>query len=701
MLEALAPWFFVLDHTNYARWLPVHIRDMKALPQEIRNEFEANWVFTKGKRKFSSMPLDQAHEQNNERVKGSGGAIGLTENPAALKRWMIAGPEQARILTEFDELYHVTDQPSTSHEQGHSTQETFQNQVNNMCNTILAMGNPFMDKSNELMTLDTHDCMDGTVVQALHTMETLGNEQYSNYVKDVLVERKESIHRAIKKNHLPLFKRPHDTSGNSKAKQQFQEIKNDCNLFSQLFIAAQVRSTKLDEFFTHENHPWPPALSLHGRLRLPSNKAELLHCIDPAVQAETPSHFDAKVFDGAAIVHALPQESASTFGEYSDKVFIPWTERQLTNCSRIDIVWDTYNCDSLKTTTREKRGKGVRRKVSRNGKLPPCFAGFLQDPRNKEELFALLTEDVVNHEYPHNKLVFITSGPTVQSNHSNITMGESDHEEADSRICLHLNDALKEGATSILIRTVDTDVIVILVGVFHDLIQCHPDMQLWVGFGTGKQYRYYDVNSICQELGEDKARALPFFHAFSGSDTTSQFSGKAKKSVWKTWKAYPTATEAFIITPLSAFVPLDITSPVFRIIERFTCIMYDNTTPHVDVNELRQELFTRRVKMMEKLPPTQNALLQHVNRCLYQASIWRGSLNPKISAPTPEGFGWTKGDTGWCPLWTTLPAAAVSCRELIKCGCKATPSCSKNCKCRNAGLACTALCLCHGSCETI
>ena len=36
-------------------------------------------------------------------------------------------------------------------------------------------------------------------------------------------------------------------------------------------------------------------------------------------------------------------------------------------------------------------------------------------------------------------------------------------------------------------------------------------------------------------------------------------------------------------------------------------------------------------------------------------------------------------DTGWRPVWTTLPAAAVGCRELIKCGCKAEPTCAKKC----------------------
>ena len=35
---------------------------------------------------FSAMALDQAHEQNNAAVKGDGGAVGLMENPSALKR---------------------------------------------------------------------------------------------------------------------------------------------------------------------------------------------------------------------------------------------------------------------------------------------------------------------------------------------------------------------------------------------------------------------------------------------------------------------------------------------------------------------------------------------------------------------------------------------------------------------------------------
>ena len=36
-------------------------------------------------------------------VKGDGGVVCITENEAALKRWMVAGPEIARVLNEYDE----------------------------------------------------------------------------------------------------------------------------------------------------------------------------------------------------------------------------------------------------------------------------------------------------------------------------------------------------------------------------------------------------------------------------------------------------------------------------------------------------------------------------------------------------------------------------------------------------------------------
>jgi len=59
-------------------------------------EFEVNdhWVIHKIAKRFSAMPIDQAHKQNNEIVKSFGGAIGLTENPSVFRKWIVSGPIQ-------------------------------------------------------------------------------------------------------------------------------------------------------------------------------------------------------------------------------------------------------------------------------------------------------------------------------------------------------------------------------------------------------------------------------------------------------------------------------------------------------------------------------------------------------------------------------------------------------------------------------
>ena len=48
-------------------------------------------------------------------IKGDGGAAGLTESVAALRRWMVAGLEIARAVGEFERTYHVRKPGDTRH----------------------------------------------------------------------------------------------------------------------------------------------------------------------------------------------------------------------------------------------------------------------------------------------------------------------------------------------------------------------------------------------------------------------------------------------------------------------------------------------------------------------------------------------------------------------------------------------------------
>ena len=94
------------------------------MPQTIREEFEnGNWTISKSSRRFSSISIDQAHEQANKQVKGVGGILGLTENPAMLERWILTSPVISRVLDAFTETIdvEVEDTVLPHHEEGQAS----------------------------------------------------------------------------------------------------------------------------------------------------------------------------------------------------------------------------------------------------------------------------------------------------------------------------------------------------------------------------------------------------------------------------------------------------------------------------------------------------------------------------------------------------------------------------------------------------
>ena len=61
---------------------------------------------------------------------------------------------------------------------------------------------------------------------------------------------------------------------------------------------------------------------------------------------------DAKVPDGAAVVQMLNIGTTRTFQEFAYLVFTPFELPQLETADRMDIVWDVYVPNSLKTFIR-------------------------------------------------------------------------------------------------------------------------------------------------------------------------------------------------------------------------------------------------------------------------------------------------------------------------------------------------------------
>ncbi len=236
-------------------------------------------------------------------------------------------------------------------------------------------------------------------------------------------------------------------------------------------------------------------------------------------RAEAP-RVTSVILDGAAIIQMLKPGAVKTFNEYYKQVFMPYVSSQHSNSTRLDLVWDRYLANSLKGTARAKRGKGIRRRVNGSVVIPGNWQDFLRSDANKMELFSFLSQQLVvafNDEGKELVAMLDEQVLTAPLRQDMSSIAPCSHEEADTWILLHAADAVKCGHKEILIRTVDTDVVVIAVMVAQ-ILQLN---EMWVAFGTGKSFRYIAAHEIATSLG----LALPMFHALTGCDTVSSFAG--------------------------------------------------------------------------------------------------------------------------------------------------------------------------------
>lgn len=327
--------------------------------------------------------------------------------------------------------------------------------------------------------------------------------------------------------------------------------------------------------------------------------------------------------------------------------------------------------------------------------MPTDWADYLRCNENKQELFKFLAEKFLTLSAQE---VLTNVGETFQCNpgcRTNLVGSScSGMEEADGRIIYHVKDMVENGHISVLIRSTDTDVVILALSFFFQL-KALGLQELWCLYGIGKSARYLSIHDIAEVLGERRAAALRGLHAFSGCDTVSYFSGKGKNTFYKAWNtASDDVTEAF-----QALGSTDVVSKkTMQALEHFTVKMYNGKCNHSSVDRLRKELFVGENKPLYLIPPTADALRQHVMRSAYQAGqVWGRSLSGEFP-PDPSSWGWSKDQNEWKPKWSTLPNIWESCRALDLCKCKA-PCQTMRCSCRSAQLPCTPGCKnCKGEC---
>ena len=99
-----------------------------------------------------------------------------------------------------------------------------------------------------------------------------------------------------------------------------------------------------------------------------------------------------------------------------------------------------------------------------------------------------------------------------------------------------------------------------------------------------------------------------------------------------------------------------------------------------------------------KLPPTLDALEEHIKRVRLQSQVWYQATVMQQQPFDPIKFGYYKDTRDqMLPVTTKVLPAPQAIIELVRCQCKTNHS-TQRCSCRRNNLPCTELCLCDIEC---
>ena len=145
--------------------------------------------------------------------------------------------------------------------------------------------------------------------------------------------------------------------------------------------------------------------------------------------------------------------------------------------------------------------------------VPRNWQEFFRLDDTKKEQFLFLSEQVMKMAI-EGKQIIVTKGevlcspPETRRNE----LSPCSHEEADTRTMVHIADAVQDGHQSVMIRSTDTDVVVLGVATVATLEDLK---ELWVSYGTGKNHKILPANLFAKALGLTKSKCLPIFHALT------------------------------------------------------------------------------------------------------------------------------------------------------------------------------------------
>ena len=134
---------------------------------------------------FSELAPAQALEQANAIIKPGNGAVGLTEDPSALKGWMVACPEVKHLVSLYEtEAQTKTDMWTYNPLWGNSScSKPFLANVKKLSMVLQGVGSSFQEESHDLFSLITTNITNPSSAELLQLHMKKGQRSFQEFAQ--------------------------------------------------------------------------------------------------------------------------------------------------------------------------------------------------------------------------------------------------------------------------------------------------------------------------------------------------------------------------------------------------------------------------------------------------------------------------------------------------------------------------------------
>ena len=210
----------------------------------------------------------------------------------------------------------------------------------------------------------------------------------------------------------------------------------------------------------------------------------------------------------------------------------------------------------------------------------------------------------------------------------------SNHEEADTRMLLHVAYKARQSAKRVSVASPDTEGFVLLVYQFSHMGV--REISVKTGRKSTHAYltRFIPMHKVVCKLNEEQKYILLSVFALTGCDTCCALFGKGKKKAFKIMMNYSAELQG--LADIGTEHPRLLTEWLACV--SFVGLLY-RCNGSLSLNKLQvNRIFENKKVKPRILPPTDDSFILHVLQCSYQIIICRESLTRIVELPSPTDY---------------------------------------------------------------